>query len=424
MIYLAREDFYEVHLGSMLSSYDREILTLLYQPFISSDALSLYFTLWSEQNRQDIFELETHDRLIKTLGISVNDFVEARKKLEATGLIQTFIRKKDDINYYIYLLFAPKTPKEFFKDILFKGLLTKAIGEKETYRLMSYFASKEVNLEGYQEISATFPFVFSLEYDSNIFKNSGNSIRLRGRKIKSIDQGFDFAIFYKNLFDNHQILQSSFTKEDSKEISRLSLLFGLDELQMSEFVSQIYNFEDEKHLDHEKLYNLAVKANQFGIIRNTHESNIQYPDENEFGKYANLVSNIPPFEFLKLKQGYTNPAPSDVRLINQLSSEMNLEFGVINVLIDYVLRKYNNQLSKELVLKIAGSLKRSKIETAYDAISYFYRSNKRNDKKPAKKYKKNVSSHEVLDENFDVEKIDMNEEEFLEALKEISQWNK
>lgn len=424
MIYLAREDFYEVHLGSMLSSYDREILTLLYQPFISSDALSLYFTLWSEQNRQDIFELETHDRLIKTLGISVNDFVEARKKLEATGLIQTFIRKKEDINYYIYLLFAPKTPKEFFKDILFKGLLTKAIGEKETYRLMSYFASKEVNLEGYQEISATFPFVFSLEYDSNIFKNSGNSIRLRGRKIKSIDQGFDFAIFYKNLFDNHQILQSSFTKEDSKEISRLSLLFGLDELQMSEFVSQIYNFEDEKHLDHEKLYNLAVKANQFGIIRNTHESNIQYPDENEFGKYANLVSNVPPFEFLKLKQGYTNPAPSDVRLINQLSSEMNLEFGVINVLIDYVLRKYNNQLSKELVLKIAGSLKRSKIETAYDAISYFYRFNKRNDKKPAKKYKKNVSSHEVLDENFDVEKIDMNEEEFLEALKEISQWNK
>lgn len=424
MIYLAREDFYEVHLGSMLSSYDREILTLLYQPFISSDALSLYFTLWSEQNRQDIFELETHDRLIKTLGISVNDFVEARKKLEATGLIQTFIRKKDDINYYIYLLFAPKTPKEFFKDILFKGLLTKAIGEKETYRLMSYFASKEVNLEGYQEISATFPFVFSLEYDSNIFKNSGNSIRLRGRKIKSIDQGFDFAIFYKNLFDNHQILQSSFTKEDSKEISRISLLFGLDELQMSEFVSQVYNFGDKNHLDHQKLYDLASKANQLGVFKANPENNIQYPDENEFGKFTNLVANVPPFEFLKLKQGYTNPAPSDVRLINQLSSEMNLEFGVINVLIDYVLRKYNNQLSKELVLKIAGSLKRSKIETAYDAMSYFYRSNKRNDKKPAKKYKKNVSSDEILDKELDVEKIDIDEEELLKDLKELSQWKK
>lgn len=424
MIYLAREDFYEVHLGSMLSSYDREILTLLYQPFISSDALSLYFTLWSEQNRQDIFELETHDRLIKTLGISVNDFVEARKKLEATGLIQTFIRKKDDINYYIYLLFAPKTPKEFFKDILFKGLLTKAIGEKETYRLMSYFASKEVNLEGYQEISATFPFVFSLEYDSNIFKNSGNSIRLRGRKIKSIDQGFDFAIFYKNLFDNHQILQSSFTKEDSKEISRISLLFGLDELQMSEFVSQVYNFGDKNHLDYQKLYDLASKANQLGVFKANPENNIQYPDENEFGKFTNLVANVPPFEFLKLKQGYTNPAPSDVRLINQLSSEMNLEFGVINVLIDYVLRKYNNQLSKELVLKIAGSLKRSDINTAYDAMSYFYRSNKRNDKKPAKKYKKNVSSDEILDKELDVEKIDIDEEELLKDLKELSQWKK
>lgn len=424
MIYLAREDFYEVHLGSMLSSYDREILTLLYQPFISSDALSLYFTLWSEQNRQDIFELETHDRLIKTLGISVNDFVEARKKLEATGLIQTFIRKKDDINYYIYLLFAPKTPKEFFKDILFKGLLTKAIGEKETYRLMNYFSSKEVNLEGYQEITASFPIVFTPDYDSYDFKNSGKTITLRGRKIKSIDQGFEFAAFFKYLLDNHQILQSSFTKEDNKEVSRISLLFGLDELQMSEFVSQIYNFEDEKHLDHEKLYNLAVKANQFGIVRNTHESNIQYPDENEFGEYANLVSNVPPFEFLKLKQGYTNPAPSDVRLINQLSSDMDLEFGVINVLIDYVLRKYNNQLSRELVLKIAGSVKRSKIETAYDATSYFYRSNKRNDKKPAKKYKKNVSSHEILDKELDVEKIDIDEEELLKDLKELSQWKK
>lgn len=42
--FLSKEDYYEVRLGSMLASYDRDILTILYQPIISHSALALYFT--------------------------------------------------------------------------------------------------------------------------------------------------------------------------------------------------------------------------------------------------------------------------------------------------------------------------------------------------------------------------------------------
>ena len=43
--YLSKDDFFEVKLGSMLASYDRDILTTLYQPIIGYKALALYFTL-------------------------------------------------------------------------------------------------------------------------------------------------------------------------------------------------------------------------------------------------------------------------------------------------------------------------------------------------------------------------------------------
>ncbi len=51
--FLSKEDYYEVRLGSMLASYDRDILTILYQPIISHSALALYFTLWGEVKYND-----------------------------------------------------------------------------------------------------------------------------------------------------------------------------------------------------------------------------------------------------------------------------------------------------------------------------------------------------------------------------------
>ena len=62
--FLSKDDYYEVKFGSMLASYDRDILTMLYQPIIGYAGLALYFTLWSEAKRNDYSSLIKHEILI------------------------------------------------------------------------------------------------------------------------------------------------------------------------------------------------------------------------------------------------------------------------------------------------------------------------------------------------------------------------
>ena len=69
--FLSKDDYYEVKFGSMLASYDRDILTMLYQPIICYAGLSLYFTLWSEAKRNDYSSLIKHEILINEMGIEL-----------------------------------------------------------------------------------------------------------------------------------------------------------------------------------------------------------------------------------------------------------------------------------------------------------------------------------------------------------------
>lgn len=53
MIYLNKEDYFEVYLASMISPSDRDTLFTLYQPFLGHDAVGLYFSLYSEFKKQE-----------------------------------------------------------------------------------------------------------------------------------------------------------------------------------------------------------------------------------------------------------------------------------------------------------------------------------------------------------------------------------
>ena len=70
---------------------------------------------------------------------------------------------------------------------------------------------------------------------------------------------------------------------------------------------------------------------------------------------------------------------------------MNLKPGVVNVLLDYVLKINNNKLIKNFVVLIAEQWSRSKIETVEDAMEFAekeYKKTKNNNKQLKKKEEK------------------------------------
>ena len=95
-------DTFIVSNKTVLNETDRKLLLLLYQPIIGSQAISLYYTLWSYLDQMELLSNEwTHHHVLKNMMISTVEFIDAKSKLEAIGLIKTYV-KKGNINNYIF----------------------------------------------------------------------------------------------------------------------------------------------------------------------------------------------------------------------------------------------------------------------------------------------------------------------------------
>ena len=73
MIYLTKEDYFEVYLASMISTNDRDVLFMLYQPIIGHHATALYLSLYTEFKKQELSSLSSHQDLIETMDITLDE---------------------------------------------------------------------------------------------------------------------------------------------------------------------------------------------------------------------------------------------------------------------------------------------------------------------------------------------------------------
>ncbi len=91
-------------------------------------------------------------------------------------------------------------------------------------------------------------------------------------------------------------------------------------------------------------------------------------DNSKLAKVIYSFENISPYDFLKKSYGNVEPTNRDKKLIENLMLDQKLNPGVINVLIDYVLKVNNKKLNKDYVETIVGQWKRLKVETVVDAM--------------------------------------------------------
>ena len=78
--------------------------------------------------------------------------------------------------------------------------------------------------------------------------------------------------------------------------------------------------------------------------------------------------------------------------------EQKLNPGVVNVLIDYVLKVNNKKLNKDYIETIVGQWKRLKVETVVDAMEVC--------KKEHKKFKKTIFKKEVKENSKKLENLE------------------
>ncbi len=365
-------DTYTVCNKTVLTDKDKKIITMLYQPIIGYTAVSLYLTLVDDLDRQEVMSSEeSHHHLMASMQLRLEDIVIAREKLEAVGLVKTYL-KKDTINQFVYLLYSPVSANEFFNHPILNIVLYNNLGKKEYDKVLNYFRIPRIILKDYEEITCTFDEVFSpvrgndMEIYKDITKNSSNPIQLS----KKIDMNL-----IKESIPKNQYHEKCFNDEVCDLINRLSYIYDLDTLDMQGLIRNSLNekgFIDKNLLRKScrEYYQFDNYGNLPTLIYNKQPEFLRKPtgDQSKWAKMVYTFENITPYQFLKAKYKGAEPTDRDKKLVENLLIDQKLNPGVVNVLISYVLKVNHEQLTKSFVETIAGQWKRLNIETVEDAM--------------------------------------------------------
>ena len=390
MDYVSKNDFYEIRVASLITNLDRDSLLELYQPIIGARAASLYLTLSTQKKSPDGGSLFKTDQLLRSMQLTSAEFIAARHFLEAVGLIRTYEASQEDVRCYIYVIYSPKSPKAFFEDVLFSGLLIQSVGEKEAKKLANKWKVNLTIPEEYHEVSASFVDVYKLNYDDPSFRKDFGS-QILGRDHGRAQLTFSYDLFFTFIKENSSIDISIFKKKDMKEISRLGTLFGLNEKSMAYIVIDEYIPEGQNHFNFENIRNKCEQEIRFSQVKNVEKSKVS--GDSELARKIQLMEETAPAKYLKYLQQGTKPARSDLAIVDALSKDYGFGNGIINVIVEYVLYKNKNVLSKNYAEKIAASLARERVQTTVDAMNYL---KKLSVKAPSKR---KTSANEIKEEN-------------------------
>ena len=406
---LDKNDYYQVESASLIADYDYETIINLYQPFIGYAASILYFTFIEELKYQEWIRVSRHETLFNKLHMSRVDFLDARKKLEGIGLLKSYRKEngEDKAMSYIYELYAPKSPNEFFNDVCFRSLLASSVGEKEYNRLLRIYLKKDVK-EKHFEISATYKDI----YPQVMINNLPDDIKLLSRFTGDVSTGFKMDVFLNQLKDKYSINKNIFTQEDINEIDRISLLFGISEEYMVDLVFACYHADREAKFDKDELFIQARNSIIYPSIRKNNNSDIHLYEENTaFASKINQMNTTAPYEYFRLITNEAYPSPSDIAILNDLSSKYHLPIGVINALVTYTLENNDMAFPRAYCEKIASQLARLKVQNAMEAYNYLYSHKKK------KKVKMPLNNDENIEEQ--VENNEDKENLSSEELKKI-----
>ena len=404
---------------TVLHNSDRKILNLLYQPLVGNTAISMYFTLWSYLDKSEFMSNEwPHSHILNNMMITVSELDDARVKLEALGLIKTYV-KEGNINNYVYELYSPLSASAFINNPLLSTALYNNIGKVEYEKVISYFSLPKLNLREYEDITKKFSDIF--EYTSTPISN--NIIHdLKKSRYRSLEILTDIDInVILSLIPEELLNPKSITKEIKELIYKVSYIYNYDNEAMVELIrnsiSESHRIEKKLLLENaDKYYSFENMGKLPSLIYKNQPEYLRkkITDNSNRSKMIYMFETTSPYDFIRSKYKTGNPTNSDLKIIAYLLVDLNLKPGVVNVLIDYVLKVNNNKLTKSYIDTIASQWSKSNIETVEDAMKFAETEYKK--RKPVNKEVVNKKvSPKWLDQAIEEEMASVDEVKALEA---------
>ena len=417
IISLLPADTYTVVNKSIITEDDKKNIISLYEPIIGPIAVSLYFTLLRDIKLMEFISKDyTHHHLMTIMKSSIDKIRIARESLEGVGLLKSYY-KEGEPNSYVYEIYSPLSPKEFFASPIFNITLYNNIGKTEYELIKAEYELPKIELKDYEDISKELNVIYkSTSVLEPIETKEKTSLNIK------LESNIDFDLLISSL-PKGLVKESTFTKKLKDLIEQLAFIYDLDTLKMVELIRTVIT--EKGTIDKEQLRKSTRKYYQYNnngklptLVYRTQPEYLKTPegDSSPMAQIIYMFENTSPYDFLKLKNKGATPTSRDLKILEMLLVDLELKPAVVNVLIDYVLKKNNNKLNQAFIEAIAGQWKRCNIETAQEAMDLAKKENTKYNKKVETKKEKTVKTKDEVPVWFDqqITKEEMTEEELAE----------
>ncbi len=409
-------DRYIVVNKTILTDFERKLIIAFYEPIIGPISTCLYLTLWNDLEQSELFSRNlTHHHLMSILKCNLNLVKSSRESLESIGLLKTYV-KTGNVNEYIYELYSPLSPQEIFNHPIFNIVLYNNIGQDEYERLKLFYQKVKIDTKEYMEITKKLDEV----YESSNFSMS-NDIRERLSNPVQVNEKIDIDLLISSM-PKGVINEKAFNKKNRELINLLAFIYNIDTLKMIEIVRTVLNEfgmidKNELRIATRKFYQFNNNALPTLVYRSQPEY-LKNPegDNSMRGKIIAIFENTTPYDFLKNKNRGINPTSKDLKLLETLLVDIELTPAVVNVLIDYVLKKNNNKLVTNYVETIASQWKRADLKTAREAMEFAEKEHKKYSLKRTSKMENKLVEPVWFNEVIKKKEISKDQEEELKDL--------
>ncbi|NHL83439.1 chromosome replication initiation protein [Lactobacillus helveticus] len=389
---------------------DEKVLIKLYQPLVGAVAVALYQTLIQNYDPYGIIsDSKGIYSLQEQLDCSLKQLFNSLHKLEAVGLVQTFLSDNVFNNVLVFKLLQVPAADKFFATPLLASLLKEKVGVPTFHDLSHAFAQeaklKEKPIKNAKDVSANFFDVFRLPGDEAITPSSDVVQAAQENKVHEVEiakvndhDSIDWD-FIKQEYSRYQIPASEIDL-NKEQIRGLIQTYGLSE---KEFVdeslpclhgSYSLNMRDISNTLAENYKRTNTRENvqtQLNEGRKKALATIKDMDDND-KKLLKAAKESSPAEFLyklKTQKGGITSA-NEKQIINNLHTQYGLPEDLINIL-TYTCLTYDTVVSSNLAYKIANDWLQHGVATAVQALQYVKkRRNSFGKKRPVRTYQKRV----------------------------------
>lgn len=354
-----------VYQPGTLSDDNYEVLNALYLPVIGTEAFGIYLYLFESTKVYDKLAVRFHRELMDELSLNLSDFETSLDKLEAIGLVRTYVSNKEHDDLFVYRLLQPLTPEMYFKDPMLSMYLYSQVGSAKFNDKKDRLIYPELPGD-LTEVTKKFTEVFYHARDAKFrtpdehFKQNDVS---RGPSIDLDD--FDFEVLYTHL-KGTRIDKQFFTKEVKKLVVQLSQLFKLNAYDIKQILLQ--SSSPQFGIDKERLKTEARKYYQkeYGEVIpsfTTAEEAVR-PSGDE--SYLDSLDKVSPLDRINDLRNY-KPSENDLKVVTELIVKTGLENGVLNVLMEYAIQMKEGELPLRYVMTIAENWEEEGYRTAAEA---------------------------------------------------------